>query len=149
MKHVDCKCESYTDLASLISGMVESGTSIEDIATLVTDALNAETKRQEEKKKNVAKEKDAVELMKLIAAFLATHYGDTTWDESTITSGAKEFVTILDEVYKVMPAVKDIFDVAFTTTKPKIKVDVAKPDKGDVADAFDPMKVFEDFIKNL
>ncbi len=148
MKNVDCKCQSFTDFASLISGMVESGTSIEDIATLFTDALNAETKRQEEKKKNVAKEKDAVELMKLIAAFLATHYGDTSWDESAITSGAKEFVTILDEVYKVMPAVKDIFDVAFTT-KPKIKVDVAKPDKGNVADVFDPMTVFEDFIKNL
>lgn len=145
MKHVDCKCKSNTDFASLISGMVESGTSIEDIATLFTDALNAETKRQEEKKKNVAKEKDAVELMKLIAAFLATHYGDTSWDEAAITSGAKEFVTILDEVYKVMPAVKDIFDVAFTTVKPK----AAKPDKGDVVDTFDPMTIFEDFIKNL
>lgn len=139
------KVATYTDFASVIGDMVNAGTSIEDIATLFTNALNAESKRQEEMKKNVAKEKDAVELMRLVAAFLATHYGDTTWDEAAIAGGAKELVTVLDEVYKVMPAIKDIFDVAFAT-KPKIKVDVAKPEK---SDAFDPMTVFEDFIKNL
>ena len=137
------KVATYTDFASVIGDMVNAGTSIEDIATLFTDALNAESKRQEEMKKNVAKEKDAVELMKLIAAFLATHYGDTTWDETAITNGAKEFVTILDEVYKVMPAFKSLLTPG---TKSKITITDVVPPK---VEEFDPVKIFEDFVKNL
>lgn len=84
------------DMASLIASMLEKGASTEDIATLFTNALNAEAAKAAEIKKAKAKEEDAITIMKMVAAFMKAHYGDNTWDDELVAKGAKEFVKTMD-----------------------------------------------------
>ena len=86
------------DMASLIAGMLEKGASTEDIAALFTNALNAEAAKAAEikKAKAKAKEEDAITIMKMVAAFMKAHYGDTTWDDELVAKGAKEFIKTMD-----------------------------------------------------
>ena len=86
------------DMASLIASMLEKGASTEDIATLFTNALNAEAAKAAEikKAKAKAKEEDAITIMKMVAAFMKAHYGDNTWDDELVAKGAKEFVKTMD-----------------------------------------------------
>lgn len=86
------------DMASLIADMLEKGASTEDIATLFTNALNAEAAKAAEikKAKAKAKEEDALTIMKMVAAFMKAHYGDNSWDDELVAKGAKEFVKTMD-----------------------------------------------------
>lgn len=84
------------DMASLIASMLEKGASTEDIATLFTNALNAEAAKAAEIKKAKAKEEDAITIMKMMAAFMKTHYGDKSWDDELVAKAAKEFVKTID-----------------------------------------------------
>ena len=86
------------DMANLIAGMLEKGASTEDIATLFTNALNAEAAKAAEikKAKAKAKEEDAITIMKMVAAFMKAHYGDNSWDDELVAKGAKEFIKTMD-----------------------------------------------------
>ena len=86
------------DMANLIAGMLEKGASTEDIAALFTNALNAEAAKAAEikKAKAKAKEEDAITIMKMVAAFMKTHYGDDSWDDELVAKGAKEFIKTMD-----------------------------------------------------
>ena len=86
------------DMANLIANMLEKGASTEDIAALFTNALNAEAAKAAEikKAKAKAKEEDAITIMKMVAAFMKAHYGDTTWDDELVAKGAKEFIKTMD-----------------------------------------------------
>ena len=125
---------------SLISDMVKAGTSIEDIATLFADALNAESvKAAAAKKAKEAKERDALTIMKMISAFMSNHYGDKSWDDELINRAAKELVNSMDMAQEFAKSLDKLAEKAKPVADKIVK-------KSDFDDA---MAEFEKLLKSL
>ena len=125
---------------SLISDMVKAGTSIEDIATLFADALNAESvKAATAKKAKEAKERDALTIMQMISAFMSNHYGDKSWDDELINRAAKEFVNSMDMAQEFAKSLDKLAEKAKPVADKIVK-------KSDFDDA---MAEFEKLLKSL
>lgn len=125
---------------SLISDMVKAGTSIEDIATLFADALNAESvKAATAKKAKEAKERDALTIMQMISAFMSNHYGDKSWDDELIDRAAKEFVNSMDMAQEFAKSLDKLAEKAKPVADKMVK-------KSDFDDA---VAEFEKLLKSL
>lgn len=103
-----------------ISSAVNAGTSIEDIAELFTQTLNAETERIKKEKMNQKKNEDALQIMRMVGAFMTTHYNDDKWTDEVVEASAKEFVAAMDAIADLTPHVKDLFSWAKSACIPDL-----------------------------
>lgn len=117
---------------SLIDDMLKTGTSIEDIADLFADALNAQTEKARKAEKEKAKMKDATQLMVMVSAFFQTHYGEDAWDQETIETAAKDFIKSLDAAHEMLGKITALTsDIKPAGKRMNVKVvdDYAKAEK--------------------